>query len=194
MSKKRIALVDLDGCYVLRDKSFFDRVIEKLAGLFIEEARVEGITLFFQILRDNKNIYEVNEEIDSFLRSQEFDEEFILTARRRKDLDSLRIEKLTDLCEKFDSIIFYPGRTIEGENLLEMESSKLKYFLGMDYVDYKIRVAEEFSKDKEVFIVDNSEKIIEAATTQEYIKKQFLVNGRKIFEVDKEGNKRRLEV
>ncbi len=193
MSKTSIVLVDLDGCYVLRDKAFFERVLENLAGLFMEDARIEGITLFYQLLRGNENIYKVNKKLIRFLDSRKFDKEVILTARRRKDLNSERMDTLNELCEHFDSIVFYPGRTGQGEKITERESSALRYFLGLEYVDYKMEVAEDYSLEHQVFIVDNSEKVVGAASSRDFIKKQFLVKGTRLFEVDERGNRRPLD-
>ncbi len=182
MTDEKLILVDLDGCLLLnRNRERYELDIPVLRNFYQAFLRI-----FYKFFGDENIEYEYNEDLIRFLEEKGFEREYLLTARGFKDFKKNSKWMINDFLERFDKCIFYPGTTLEGEEILESGlKEKITYLFGIGDTEYKINVAEYFSKDHDVFIVDNKIKTILESAKSSFIDNQFLIEDGEIFEVSK---------
>lgn len=151
------AVVDLDDCYITADRHPVEEAVTWIISRFAGDSLSSGTTVLRE-LTGHEPAYEEQDVIQD--RLDQATDAYLVTGRPGWDVMRDRTASLVDGMDyDFDDVFLYPGVDLDGEHVVDNDSSYLSYVLGRGIPAYKQAVVEMLADDYDaITFIDDSER------------------------------------
>jgi hypothetical protein len=149
-----IIVTDMDGCYSLEEDQGLEGAFQQLIQYGVNDSLSSGSKILKELVGADPS-YTENPAIKE--RLDDADQTYLLTGRPDWGRIRENTEQIIDSYDhEFDTVVMYPGRTIDGEEVVDEDFSAYELFSGDGIPAYKRAVLEELSGEEEIVYIDDS--------------------------------------